>query len=30
MQTLYHDGGFSGMGISDELIEEFSELLKGE
>ncbi len=27
MQTLYHDGGFSGMGISDELIEAFSELL---
>ena len=21
MQTLYHDGGFSSMGVSDELIE---------
>ena len=27
MQTLYHDGGFSTMGISDELIEELSEIL---
>ena len=24
MQTLYHDGGFSAMGISDELIEELA------
>jgi len=21
MQTLYHDGGFSSMGISDQLVE---------
>jgi enoyl-[acyl-carrier protein] reductase I len=21
MQTLYHDGGFSSMGISDEIVE---------
>lgn len=28
MQTLYHDGGFSSMGISDELIEEMGDLLK--
>ncbi len=29
MQNLYHDGGFSSMGISDELIEEFGDILKG-
>jgi enoyl-[acyl-carrier protein] reductase I len=28
MQTLYHDGGFSSMGISDELIEELADVLK--
>lgn len=28
MQTLYHDGGFSAMGISDELIAALSEVLK--
>ena len=27
MQTLYHDGGFSTMGISDELIEELAPVL---
>lgn len=27
MQTLYHDGGFSAMGISDELIEELADPL---
>ena len=27
MQTLYHDGGFSMMGISDELIEELADTL---
>ena len=27
MQTLYHDGGFSTMGISDELIEKLAEAL---
>lgn len=27
MQTLYHDGGFSSMGISDELIEALAESL---
>ncbi len=26
MQTLYHDGGFSAMGISDELIEDLARL----
>ena len=26
MQNLYHDGGFSSMGISDELIEEFAKI----
>lgn len=28
MQTLFHDGGFSTMGISDQLIENLSEVLK--
>lgn len=27
MQNLYHDGGFSSMGISDELIEELGDIL---
>lgn len=30
MQTLYHDGGFSSMGISDELIEPLARALKEE
>jgi hypothetical protein len=25
MQTLYHDGGFSTMGISDEIVEAMKE-----
>ena len=25
MQTLYHDGGFSSMGISDEIVEAMEE-----
>ena len=29
MQNLYHDGGFSSMGISDELIEELGDILAG-
>ncbi len=29
MQTLYHDGGFSAMGISDELIGELNKLAEG-
>lgn len=29
MQTLYHDGGFSAMGISDELIEDLASALSG-
>lgn len=29
MQNLYHDGGFSSMGISDELIEELGDILGG-
>jgi enoyl-[acyl-carrier protein] reductase I len=28
MQTLYHDGGFSSMGFSDELLEDLSAVLK--
>ncbi len=28
MQTLYHDGGFSSMGISDELMQAFQEALE--
>jgi len=28
MQTLFHDGGFSTMGISDQLIEDLNEALK--
>ena len=27
MQNLFHDGGFSSMGISDELIEEFTKIM---
>ncbi len=27
MQNLFHDGGFSAMGISDEFVEDFSEVL---
>ena len=30
MQTLYHDGGFSAMGISDELLESLSDVFSGE
>jgi enoyl-[acyl-carrier protein] reductase I len=30
MQTLYHDGGFSTMGISDELVHTLAEALTGE
>ena len=30
MQNLYHDGGFSSMGISDELIEQFSQFLESQ
>lgn len=30
MQTLYHDGGFSTMGISDELVSTLAEALVGE
>ncbi len=30
MQTLYHDGGFSAMGISDELVGTLQEALTGE
>ncbi len=29
MQTLYHDGGFSAMGISDEVIEDLASVLGG-
>lgn len=29
MQNLYHDGGFSSMGISDELIDELGDILGG-
>ena len=29
MQTLFHDGGFNAMGISDEFIEELSSVLNG-
>jgi enoyl-[acyl-carrier protein] reductase I len=25
MQTLYHDGGFSSMGISDQIVEAMEE-----
>ena len=27
MQTLYHDGGFNVMGISDELVVDLAEVL---
>ncbi|HMB92382.1 MAG TPA: SDR family oxidoreductase, partial [Rhodothermales bacterium] len=27
MQTLYHDGGFSNMGISDEFVADLAEVL---
>jgi enoyl-[acyl-carrier protein] reductase I len=27
MQTLYHDGGFSSMGISDEIVEALEDSL---
>lgn len=30
MQTLYHDGGFSAMGVSDELVEIFREVFQEE
>jgi enoyl-[acyl-carrier protein] reductase I len=30
MQTLYHDGGFSSMGISDALIEDLGGTIRGE
>ncbi|MEL6443101.1 MAG: SDR family oxidoreductase, partial [Bacteroidota bacterium] len=30
MQTLYHDGGFSSMGISDAFVEVFAQALDGE
>ena len=30
MQNLFHDGGFSTMGISDELIEKLAEVLTDE
>ena len=30
MQNLYHDGGFSSMGISDELIAEFTKLMEAQ
>jgi len=28
MQTLYHDGGFSTMGISDALVEDLADAFK--
>jgi enoyl-[acyl-carrier protein] reductase I len=30
MQTLYHDGGFSSMGVSDELVEAFADMTSQE
>ena len=29
MQTLYHDGGFSAMGVSDELIAQLAQAKEG-
>lgn len=30
MQTLYHDGGFSSMGVSDELVDVFADMMAGD
>ncbi|HYE57338.1 MAG TPA: SDR family oxidoreductase, partial [Rhodothermales bacterium] len=30
MQTLFHDGGFSAMGVSDELLDRLTEIVGGE